>query len=152
MIRTSSLFLLSTLMATVPMVSASGEERHPRRAPTLSAQAFGGVSAPYVRMAAVVDSGSGMVRSKGVSALRNPATGVYCVRSSSLTSATLATVVPMVTVDYTGSSRAGALAQFRDRSSSGNPCLSTEIAVMTYGLVNGAFVRVDDVGFTLLVP
>lgn len=152
MIRTILTIALAAGTAVAAAGSASAEDKHPRRAPTVTAKAFGGASAPYVRMAAVVDSQTGVVRSKGVSGLRRVYTGAYCIESSSLSAATLATLVPVVTVDFTGSDRAGALAQFRDRASSGNPCNSLEIAVMTYGFVDGVFRRVNDIGFTLLVP
>ncbi|MFC4015066.1 hypothetical protein ACFOY2_48180 [Nonomuraea purpurea] len=41
--------------------------------------ALGGAQAPSVRAAAVVDADGGVVRSKGVTAVRKIATGQYCI-------------------------------------------------------------------------
>lgn len=108
-------------------------------------------SATYARVALVFDYQYGILRSKGVSAVRKPSgtTGLYCVAVSAVSSSVVPTLVPQVTVDYSGSSGAALAAYARTSTTS---CRSNEIAVQTMRGDTGRFLASSYVGFTLVAP
>jgi hypothetical protein len=116
----------------------------------LSVSGTQSISAPNVRIALHFDYEYGITRSKGVTLIRNPSVGLYCVRPSSMTSSTVAGLVPQVTVDFSASSGSVLLAYYRSAASG---CQSNEIGVQTRRLnTSGTFVNSNAVGWTLIAP
>jgi hypothetical protein len=140
-------FGLSAALLAGPSVAA---ERHDKPAGVAS-QALGGVSAPYARLAAVIDQGGGVVRSKGVAQVTRPGTGRYCIRPAASANINVNTIVPSVTVDWSNSSYNEVLAQYR---SAGAGCPGGTIAIVTFADVNldGRYSPSNEVAYTIVVP
>jgi hypothetical protein len=111
--------------------------------------AIGGASST-ARLAALVDQGGGVIRSKGVSSVSNPSLGLYCIRPRSDSGIVVNQIIPSVTVDYSNSSVVESMAQYR---SSGVGCSSGTIAVVTFADINldGRYGASDSVAFTIVV-
>lgn len=153
MIRIVTGLALAAAVA-IPAFAADDSKLGPRNDPSraksgATTQALGGASAPYARVALLYDFLDGPIHSKGVNRFRRVATGHYCIRPSSLSSDTIARIVPSVSVDYSGSSGRALIATYRSLSTL---CSSTEIAVQTLRGDDGTFDASNNVGFTLVVP
>ncbi len=101
MVRKLTLAALAVAVATPAFAAGVDTGPHPRNEPrkpvagattTQSGSAaralkgFGGAAATYARVALVFDFEDGVLRSKGVTQVRNPRAGLYCILPSSLTS------------------------------------------------------------------
>jgi hypothetical protein len=115
---------------------------------TVGVQAIGGAAAPNARIAAFVQAGGAVVRSKGIAAVTHPSTGLYCLDPSSSTFA-VNKIVPSLSVDWSTSLGDALLAQWR---SSGVGCPTGWIAVLTMDGEDGSFDISDGVSFTIVVP
>ncbi len=111
------------------------------------AAAVGGASAPNARLAAFVNQGGAVNRSKGVAAVTHPSPGLYCIRPSGTLNVNK--VVPSVSVDWSTSLGDALMAQWR---SSGIGCSAGRIAVLTLDGEDGSFDLSDQVSFTIVVP
>jgi hypothetical protein len=121
------------------------------RAAAATPSAIGGASAPGVRLAALIDQGGGVVRSKGVARVTRPATGRYCIYPASGSGVSPSNIVPVVSVDYSNSSVHESLVQYR---SAGVHCPSSAIAVVTMADLDldGIWGFSSTVAFTIIVP
>jgi hypothetical protein len=136
--------------------SASAKQRQDApvaasRAAASTPSAIGGAVAPGVRLAALVDQGGGVIRSKGVARVTRPSTGRYCIYPASGSGVSPSNVVPVVSVDYSNSSVHESLVQYR---SAGVHCPSTAIAVVTMADLDldGVWGFSNTVAFTIIVP
>ena len=121
------------------------------RAAAATPYGIGGASAPGVRLAAVIDQGGGVVRSKGLARVTRPATGRYCIYPRTDSGINASNIVPVVSVDYSNSSVHESLVQYR---SAGVHCSGNAIAVVTMADLNldGVWGFSSTVGFTIVVP
>jgi hypothetical protein len=111
------------------------------------AAALGGAGAKFARTAAIVAAGGAVQRSKGVTAVTHPSTGLYCVDPSADYDVTK--IVPNIGVDWSTSLGDALLAQYR---SSGVGCPAGNIAILTMDGEDGSFDLSDSVSFTVTVP
>ncbi len=104
------------------------------------------VTAGAARVDAVID-GTTIVRGTGVASVTSPGAGEYCVK---LSKASLSTIPPALTVDWSNSSGNSNLVQWR---SAGVGCAASgEIDVLTFTFNGSTFVRSGDVAFTIVIP
>jgi hypothetical protein len=129
-------------------VADGGSSNDPARSGSVSLLATGGVTAPNARIAAVVQSGGAVVRSKGIAAVTHPSTGLYCIDPAPSTF-DVGRAVPVLSVDWSTSLGDALMAQWR---STGVGCPSGWFAVLTFDGEDGSFDLSDGVSFTLLVP
>ncbi len=113
----------------------------------VGAQALGGVSAPNARLAALIEQGGGVVRSKGVASVSHPSLGQFCIQPSFAVN--VARIVPVVSVDWSLSLGDASLVQYR---STGFGCPAGQISVLTFSGEDGSFDLSDLVAFTIYVP
>lgn len=137
---TATICCLSLL--AVPAFAGATNDKAP------STRAIGGAYAPYARLAAIVQAGGGVVRSKNVFAVSHPTNGEYCIRTS-MAQSSINMSIPVLTVDWSNSFGNNSLAQLR---SSNAGCPLGSFNVLTFQLVSGSFVRSNNVGFTIVVP
>jgi hypothetical protein len=116
--------------------------------PGIGVQALGGVSAPNARIAAFVQAGGAVVRSKGIAAVTHPSTGLYCLDPKSDT-IDVNRIVPSLSVDWSMSLGDALMAEWR---SAGIGCPAGWIAVLTFDGEDGTFDLSDSVSFTIVVP
>ena len=119
---------------------------------SFSAQAFGGVVAPYARLAGLFDAGGAPIRTKGVQSIQQIATGVYCIRPSVGTNINVNTIIPSVSVEYFHSLSDEVQVQWAARNSG---CGPGRIGVYTFrnlSLSGGNYVFSNGVGFSIVVP
>lgn len=129
-----------------PMQSAAGRTTSATTA-VKQLRGFGGASVGDVRVALVWDYELGVLRSKGVTQVRNPAAGLYCILPSTLTSTAVKKAVPVVSADYGLSSGKALIATVY----TGTRCKSTEFGVQTIRGDSGSFLVSDFVGFNFIV-
>jgi len=132
--------------------SAFAATDHPADArPGVKANAIGGAIAPNARLAAVIDPSPnvGVVRSKGVVAVSHTQRGIYCITPAS--GIDPRNSVPVVSVDYSGSSNNNVTAQVRTVAAN---CAAGRFEVITFADPNstGAYFTSNLVGFTIVVP
>ena len=111
-------------------------------------RAVGGAGAPNARIAAFVQAGGSVVRSKGITGVSHPSAGVYCVDPKDPAFA-VNKIVPTLSVDWSTSLGDALMAQWR---SAGIGCPSGQIAVLTFDGEDGSFDLSDSVSFTIIVP
>lgn len=145
--------ITSALACAVSALTASSAfaveiQKHDSRA-GIRANMIGGASAPNAQLAAVIDPDLGVVRSKGVAAVAHTQRGIYCIKPVAGINAR--TVVPVVSVDFSGSSTNNALVQIRDVPRN---CASDRIEVITLADPNGTgfFNTSNLAGFSIVVP
>ncbi len=95
---------------------------------------------------ALIQNGEGTINSKGVNAVTNPSTGLYCVTPASKLN--FNAIYPEVTIEWGNSSGEQLLAFWYDQ---GTDCSATEIEVLTYDFSSGSAVLSDNVAFILTV-
>ena len=128
---------------------AGGHASNDARADKSStARAIGGAQAPNSRIAAFVNQGGAVNRSKGINAVSHPSTGLYCLDPKNATFDTTR-VVPSVSVDWSTSLGDALMAQWR---SSGIGCPAGWLSVLTFDGEDGSFDLSNQVSFTLVVP
>ncbi len=112
------------------------------------ARAFGGLLAPYIRIAGLVDAGGAPVRTKNVQSIQRIATGTYCIRPS--VSINVNTIVTIVSVDYYYSNFDEAVVQSASRSG----CGTGRFGIYTLGDPDhdGNYTFTNGVGFSFIVP
>jgi hypothetical protein len=135
---------------TVSAGSALAGTEHPVDSrPGVKANAIGGATAPNARLAAVIDPISGVVRSKGVVAVSHTQRGIYCITPASGINPNNS--VPVVSVDYSGSSNNNVTVQVRTVAAN---CAAGRFEVITFADPNstGAYFTSNLVGFTIVVP
>ena len=113
-----------------------------------SALAIGGAQAPNARIAAFVQAGGTVVRSKGINAVTHPSTGLYCIDPASSTF-NVNKAVPTLSVDWSTSLGDALMAHWR---SAGIGCNSGWMTVLTFDGEDGSFDLSDSVSFTFIVP
>src|SRR3954453_24104947 len=86
----------SLLLGAWPAAAATGAKSRP--APVISG--LSGVSAPNVRLAALVGPTGTVIRGKGIASVNHEFTGAYCVLPSSSLSIDVTSVVPAITADF----------------------------------------------------
>lgn len=111
-------------------------------------RAVGGAGAPNARIAAFVQSGGAVVRSKGITGVSHPSTGVYCVDPKDA-AFNVNKIVPTLSVDWSTSLGDALMAAWR---SAGVGCPTGEIAVLTFDGEDGSFDLSNNVSFTIVVP
>ena len=111
-------------------------------------RAIGGAQAPNSRIAAFVQAGGAVVRSKGIDAVTHPSAGVYCIDPSASTF-NVNRAVPFLSVDWSTSLGDALLAEWR---SAGIGCPTGWFAVLTFDGEDGSFDLSNGVSFTFLVP
>jgi hypothetical protein len=114
----------------------------------VGATAIGGAAAPNARIAAFVQAGGSVVRSKGIAAVTHPSTGLYCLDPSSSTF-NVSKIVPSLSVDWSTSLGDALMAHYR---SAGVGCPTGWIAVLTMDGEDGSFDPSNGVSFTIVVP
>ncbi len=87
--------------------------------------------------------------SKGVAALTNPSTGVYCIKPKRRTKIDVTRIVPALTAEWDGST-GNALMAYWIKSGAG--CAAGRIAVATVNGTDGTFGISNDVAFAIIVP
>jgi hypothetical protein len=109
------------------------------------------VAAPNARLAALIKSGGGIVRNKGVQSVTRIAKGVYCIRPQSSTGINPANAIVTVAVEYYYSRLNEVQVQWAVQ---GSGCGSNRIAVYTLSDLNanGIYSFSNDVGFSIVVP
>lgn len=154
---TSALVAMSVALAACSAQAApqrpSPQERptrHHQTTASITPHAIGG-AASNARLAAIIDAGGSVVRSKGVQSVTHPYVGAYCIRPSSTSGVNAGNIVPSVSVDYDGSAFNEAMAQYSD---AGADCPLGTIEVLTFGDGdhNAVYADSDGVGFTIVVP
>ena len=113
-----------------------------------SHRAIGGAQAPNARIAAFVQAGGAVVRSKGIDAVTHPSAGLYCVDPKSATF-DVNKAVPTLSIDWSTSLGDALMAHWR---SAGIGCPAGEFAVLTFDGEDGSFDLSDAVSFTFIVP
>ena len=149
--------LLAALVTTSPSAaSAQDGGSRPRDAAqpkstqqTAQLRAVGGAVAPYVRVAALIDAGGAVVRSKGVYSVQRISTGVYCVRVAN--GINPSNSIATVSVDYFYSNFDEATVQTASASSG---CPAGQFGVYTFGDPDhdGNYTFNNGVGFSIVVP
>ncbi len=129
-------------------VAGGGSSNDPVGSGSVSLLAIGGATAPNARIAAVVQSGGAVVRSKGIAAVTHPSTGVYCIDPAASTFA-VGKAVPVLSVDWSTSLGDALMAHWR---SAGVGCPSGWFAVLTFDGEDGSFDLSNGVSFTFVVP
>jgi len=111
--------------------------------------AFGGLGAPYIRIAGLIDAGGVPIRTKGVQSIQRISTGVYCIRPS--ISINLNAVVTIVSVDYFYSNFDEATVQ---SASAASGCGTGRFGIYTFGDPDhdGNYTFTNGVGFSFIVP
>ena len=139
--------LLGALVAVALAGSAiaAGSNDNPG---TGAPRAIGGASAPNARIAAFVQAGGAVVRSKGIVSVTHPSTGLYCLDPKSDT-LDVNKIVPSLSVDWSTSLGDALMAQWR---SAGVGCSAGWIAALTFDGEDGTFDLSDGVSFTIVVP
>lgn len=145
--------IVSTALACAVALSAASAfaaepQKHDARV-GVKPNAIGGAQAPNAQLAALIDPDLGVIRSKGVIAVSHTQRGIYCITPAAGIDPNR--VVPVVSVDYSGSSTNNALVQYR---ASGANCAQGRIEVITFDDANAdAFYTTSNiVGFTIVVP
>jgi hypothetical protein len=161
-----SLIVGSTLvtLAAAPAMAAGKPKPvpHDPQTPAPVTGALGGVSAPNVRLAALIGGPfapqpSLVYRSKGVASVTHPSTGLWCVKPSF--SVSLTSIIPVLTVDFSNSSGAfGEMAQYRPGTATSG-CPTGTIPILTFeqdtdssSSTFNQFIFSDNVAFTIIVP
>jgi hypothetical protein len=147
-------------LAVLAATGASAQEREfdrsrdsaaPRSTTAQAEQpaAFGGLSAPYVRIAALIDAGGAPIRTKGVQSIQRISNGVYCIRPS--ISINLSTAITIVSVDYYYSAYDEAMVQ---TASAGSGCGAGRFGIYTLGDPDhdGNYAFSNGVAFSFIVP
>ncbi len=114
----------------------------------VTVQAIGGAAAPNARIAAFVQAGGAVVRSKGIAAVTHPSTGVYCIDPAAAAFA-VNTAVPTLSVDWSTSLGDALMAHWR---SAGVGCPAGWFSVLTFDGEDGTFDLSNGVSFTFIVP
>ena len=114
----------------------------------VAVQAIGGAAAPNARIAAFVQAGGTVVRSKGVAAVTHPSAGVYCIDPATAGFA-VNKAIPTLSVDWSTSLGDALMAHWR---SAGIGCPSGWFSVLTFDGEDGSFDLSDGVSFTFYVP
>ncbi len=113
-----------------------------------TARAVGGAVAPNARIAAFVQSGGAVVRSKGITGVSHPSTGVYCIDPAA-SPFDVNKAIPSLSVDWSTSLGDALMAQWR---SAGIGCPTGQFAVLTFDGEDGSFDLSNGVSFTFIVP
>jgi hypothetical protein len=111
--------------------------------------AIGGASST-ARLAALIDQGGAVVRSKGLFSITHPGVGRYCIRPRADSGINVNQIVPTVSVDYSNSSVPESMVQYRSVPVG---CPTGTIAVLTFADINldGLYGVSDSVAFTIVV-
>jgi hypothetical protein len=136
-----SLVAASLLLFAGPAMADTPQKKRP----PIVAASLGGVSAPNVRLAAVISNSGQPIRSKGVASVTHPKTGVFCVQPSFAVQ--LNQVVPSLTPDFSLSPDQFVFANYASNSSS----CSNSITVLTFTISFGRLTSADE-AFTIIVP
>ncbi len=166
MSRTSKTVCLAALVAIVassasfaaePLKRSPGAPQRqdgPREATSsttgpVAPSAIGGASST-ARLAALIDQGGFVIRSKGLFSVSHPGPGRYCIRPRSDSGINVDQIVPTLSVDYSNSSVVESMVQYR---SSGDGCPLGTIAVLTFADINldARYSISDTVAFTIVV-
>ena len=110
--------------------------------------AIGGAKVDNLRIGAVVQAGGTVVRSKGITGVSHPSTGLYCVDPAGA-AFNVNTAVPTLSVDWSTSLGDALMAHWR---SAGIGCPAGQFAILTFDGEDGSFDLSDSVSFTILVP
>jgi len=127
---------------------AGGESSNDPMSGGATALAVGGAQAPNARIAAFVQSGGTVVRSKGISGVSHPSTGVYCIDPAASTF-NVNKAIPTLSIDWSTSLGDALMAHWR---SAGIGCPPGQMAVLTFDGEDGSFDLSDAVSFTFIVP
>ena len=137
----------AVLAIAVSSMAATGESRQNAPAAVTVRRSLGGASAGYARIAAVVQSGGAVVRSKGIKAVSHPSTGIYCLAVKDPT-IKVKQLVPQATPEWGHSSGYDLNAQYY---AAGADCPSRNIEIMTFNEPSaGTWDFSDSVGFTMI--
>jgi hypothetical protein len=151
------IFSLVGLLLTISTAAADADQSRPqtptrpaRQHEARSATAMAAVAVANARLAAIIDQGGVVIRSKGVQSVTNPFIGTYCIRPTSASGVNPRNVVPVLTVDFDGTSYNEAMAQYSDV---GTDCPAGTIEVLTFDDRNHDAFYLDSnrVGFTIVV-
>ena len=134
-------------LTTSAVAAAGGGSNDGGHADKASARGVGGAAAPNARIAAFVQAGGSVVRSKGVAGVGHPSTGLYCINPNFTLNVNKA--IPLLSVDWSTSSGDALMAQWR---SAGVGCPAGRFAVLTFDGEDGSFDLSDAVSFTFVVP
>ena len=104
--------------------------------------------APNSRIAAFVQAGGTVVRSKNITGVSHPSTGVYCIDPAA-SPFDVNKAIPSLSVDWSTSLGDALMAQWR---SAGIGCPSGQFAVLTFDGEDGSFDLSNGVSFTFIVP
>jgi len=117
----------------------------------ITPKAFGGVSAPNVRLAALFDAGGAPIRTKGVESIQRIATGVYCIRPTASSGINVNTMIATVSPEYFYSDLDEVTVQWVAAASG---CGTGRFGVYTFSDANfdGNYVLANTVGFSIVVP
>ena len=117
-----------------------------------SAQGFGGLVAPFARLAGLFDAGGAPIRTKGIQSIQRIDTGVYCIRPAAGTNINVNTIIASVSVEYFYSQADEVQVQWVATQSG---CGAGRIGVYTFrnpSLSGGNYVFSNGVGFSIVVP
>ncbi len=132
-------------------VAAVGQDRVPNPPAESGTEGVNLAEAPTTRVAVWVNGGAeagsySVLRGKGISAVTNPAAGIFCVRSN-LSGFRPQRVVPVVSVEYSLSTANETDAQWR---SSRTVCPAGTLEIYTFNQSTG--IPDNDASFTVVVP
>src|SRR3954468_19003536 len=137
-----SLVAASLLLLAEPAMADTPQKKRP---PVVAASLGGVVSAPNVRLAALISGVGKPLRSKGVMSVTHPNTGTFCVQPSFAVQ--LDQVVPSLTPDFSLSPDQFVFANYASNSGS----CPNSITVLTFTISSGRLTSADE-AFTIIVP
>ena len=157
--RRSLLIVLTALLAGVlgagVAVAATGGGRSPESTSVNEGVApiLVNAQARDARLVVHIDGNAGLntfniARAKGVTAVTNPAEGLYCIRPN-VPGLQPARIVPAVSVDWSTSPTNAVMAQWK---SNRGACPVGNIAIVTINGEDGTWDEDNNVGFTVVVP
>jgi hypothetical protein len=136
-----SLVAVSLLLLAGPAMADTPQKKRP---PVVAAS-LGVVSAPNVRLAALISNSGMPLRSKGVASVTHPNTGTFCVQPNFAVQ--LNQVVPSLTPDFSLSPDQFVFANYASNSGS----CPNSITVLTFTISSGRLTSADE-AFTIIVP
>jgi hypothetical protein len=113
-------------LTTSAVAGAGGGSNDGGGTDKVSALAVGGAQAPNSRIAAFVQAGGSVVRSKGIDGVSHPSTGVYCI-DPTVATLNVNKAIPALSIDWSSSLGDALMAQWR---STGIGCPSGQFAVL----------------------
>lgn len=147
---------LSAALSLIAGAAAAQNDKNPPREKGAGSAAAApvparAVSAPNVRLAALIKAGGGVVRKKGVDKVERIGKGIYCIRPTNASGVDPATAIVTLSVEYYYSLLNEVQVQW---AASGSGCGSNRIGVYTLSdrNANGIYAFSNEVGFSIIVP